>query len=101
MGFAVLLMAGLSAFTVNSKKAPVKAGLTDYYWYAVTYNEDHPNGAVMSSGDIRFSGVQQSQGYANANDGCSGAAKDCLRGFTSTISSFPSELPPGSTTTKN
>lgn len=101
MGFVVLLMAGLTAFTINVRTEPAKAGLTNYYWYAVTYNADHPNGAILNSGDIRFSGVQESQTFANANDGCSGTAKDCLRGFTSTLSSFPSEMAPGSTTTKN
>lgn len=102
MGFVVLLMAGLTAFSVNVKKvAAAEPGQANYYWYAVTYNVDHPDGAVLNSGDIRFSGVAQTQTYANANDGCSGTAKDCLRGFSSTLSSFPSEMTPNSSTTKN
>lgn len=102
MGFLVFLMAGLTAFTVNVKKASASApGQANFYWYAVTYNVDHPDGAVLSSGDIRFSGVAQTQSYANSNDGCSGTVKHCLRGFSSTLSSFPSEMTPNSTTTKN
>ena len=101
MGFAVLLMAGLTAFAVNLKKAPASSGQANFYWYAVTYTDDFPNGAVLNSSDIRFSGVAETQPYADANDGCSGSVKHCLRGFSSTLSSFPSIASPNSTTTKN
>jgi hypothetical protein len=101
MGFVVLLMAGLTAFSVNLKKEPASTNLDTFYWYAVTYNASHPDGAVLSSADSRFSGVEQTQTYADSNDGCSGTAKDCLRGFSSPLSSFPSEIAPNSITTKN
>jgi len=98
---AVVVAIGATAFTKEIKKEKTTPAVTDLYWYTVTYNEDFPNGAVMSSSDIRFSGVPQTQTYANANDGCSGTAIHCLRGFSSTLASFPNASSPVNTTTKN
>lgn len=101
MGFVILLMAGLTAFSVNLKKVPTDPKLTSLYWYVVTYDAGNPNGIVMSSSDIRFGGAPQTQPYADANDGCTGTIKHCLRGFSSTLSSFPNASSPVLVTTKN
>jgi len=102
MSFVVMIMAaGLTAFAVTSKKVPADSKLTSLYWYAVTYNATYPNGIVMSSSDIRFGGAPQTQPYADANDGCSGVNKHCIRGFSSTLGSFPNTSAPVDVTTKN
>jgi hypothetical protein len=81
LAFAVAILA--SAFTMQKKNAQK---LNPLYWYEVTYDQDHPNGVIMSSGDL----LTQDE-KANVTSPCpSGASLDCLRGFSSQITSFPS-----------
>lgn len=98
---AIILAAGLSAFAIHSNKVQHQSELASLYWYEVTYDEDFPEGVIMNSGDVRFGGVGQTESYADANDGCSGTTKHCLRGFAAPLSSFPSTDAPTSATTKN
>ncbi len=98
---AVVLAIATSAFTVIEKNTDNGTSLDNFYWYTVTYDVNHPGGAVISAGDASFSGIVQTESYANANDGCSGTSKDCLRGFSSVLTSFPNEMIPDAVTTKN
>jgi hypothetical protein len=101
MSSVVLLAAGLAAFAFNPRKTTPGPKQANLYWYTVTYNTSYPSGVILSSADIRFSGVARTQASADANDGCSGTVKQCLRGFSSTLASFPNTTSPVSTTTKN
>lgn len=65
----------------------------EYFWYTVTYDEDNPTGAILSPSDIRFSGLAQTETYADLNDGCSGTTQHCLRGFTSQLTTNPAMYP--------
>ncbi len=99
--FAIIMAAGLTAFAITSNKVQGQPELTNLYWYEVTYDEDFPDGVIMSSTAERFGGVSQTQSYADANDGCIGTVKHCLRGFASPLPSFPSTATPADATTKN
>lgn len=82
MAFAIAIFA--SAFTAPKKSSHKFSSL---YWYRITYNVDHPDGAVLNSNDFF---VQDDK--ANVSSPCSpGSVKDCLRGFSSQISTFPEE----------
>ncbi len=98
---ALILAAGITAFAISSKDPAKGSAFTNLYWYEVTYDEDFPDGVIESSSDIMFSGVAQPKPYADANDGCSGTVKHCLRGFSSPLVSFPSINAPADATTKN
>ena len=99
--FTIVLGIGINTFGTRSHPKADDKNLTSYYWYITTYNPDFPDGAIINSSDLQFSGVAETQPYADANDGCSGSIKHCLRGFSSMLSSFPSTATPASTTTKN
>jgi len=80
VAFALALLA--SAFTTQKKNAQK---FNPLYWYEVTYDQDHPNGVIMSSSDFL---VQDEK--ANVTSPCaSGSTLDCLRGFSTSISTFP------------
>lgn len=82
LAFAIAIFA--SAFTAP-RNAPKK--LSFLYWYEVTYDLDHPDGAILSSSDFL---VQDDK--SNVTSPCpSGSTKDCLRGFSSQITTFPEE----------
>lgn len=82
LAFAIAIFA--SAFTVP-KKAPQK--LTSLYWYRVTYDVDHPDGAILGSSAFYV----QSEKASVTSPCSSGSTVDCLRGFSSQISTFPEE----------
>lgn len=55
------------------------------YWYKVTYDASHPAGYIPNSTAFY---VQSEKSQVNSP--CSaGVDKDCLRGFVSTLTSFP------------
>jgi len=82
IAFALAILA--SAFTAP-KKAPQK--LSSLYWYRVTYDIDHPDGAILSSGDFYV----QDQKTSVTSPCSAGSVKDCLRGFLTQLSSFPED----------
>lgn len=70
------------AFALPRKTQPSNMHL---YWYEVTYNDQHPAGAVLSSSDFW---VQDTK--ANVIAPCpSGFSRDCLRGYTYQLTIFP------------
>jgi hypothetical protein len=78
----ILTAITVSAFSIKKPAAPK----VSYYWYKVTYNSSYPSGAILSSADFY---VQDQK--ANVSSPCDpGAVSDCLRGFSSQLSSFPS-----------
>jgi len=80
IAFAIALVA--SAFTVQKHNAQK---LNSLYWYEVTYDQDHPSGVIASSADFY---VQDEK--TNVTSPCtSGSTLDCLRGFSSQLTSFP------------
>ena len=80
IAFGLALFA--SAFTTQRKNVQKFNSL---YWYEVTYDQDHPNGVILSSADFY---VQDEK--ANVTSPCSsGSTLDCLRGFSTAISTFP------------
>lgn len=77
----------LAAFVASSFTLPRKAQPSSMhlYWYEVTYNDQHPAGAVLSSGDFWVQGTK-----AGVIAPCpSGFSRDCLRGFTYQLTIFP------------
>lgn len=81
IAFAIALFA--SAFTVKHSAHKTAASL---YWYTVTYDAQHPSGYIPSS-----SSFYTQDDKANVSSPCSaGITKDCLRGFASQLSTFPS-----------
>jgi len=82
LAFALAIF--VSAFTAQ-RKVPQKQ--VSLYWYKVTYDVDHPDGAILNSSDFY---VQADQ--SNVNSPCdAGSNEDCLRGFPSQLTSFPEE----------
>lgn len=78
--FGVAILA--CAFTLP-RKAERPSSLL--YWYEVSYNDQHPAGAVLSSGDFWVQGTK-----AGVIAPCpSGFSRDCLRGFTYQLTLFP------------
>jgi hypothetical protein len=78
---AVLVISLASAFTLK-KKAPAANQL---YWYTVTYDAGNPNGIIQASTDFF---TQDSRD--NLIPPCdAGVNKDCLRGFSAPLTSFP------------
>jgi len=91
LGFmAIVLAIGLSAFTGESKQATDNV----YYFYIVD-----GNGTIPFGSSVQFGGTK-TLAYADANDGCSGTASDCMRGFL-TQPSLPTNDPGDVHTTKN
>lgn len=68
---AAVMAIGFSSFTGENSKATD----TEYYFYVVDANGEIPAGS-----SVKF-GSPVTLGFADANDGCAGTAKDCLRGF--------------------
>ena len=87
---AVALAIAASAFTLT--KTTVKNNhkhLPDLYWYEVTYDAMHPSGYIPNSSAFYVEAPKdQVQSPCAA-----GAAKDCLRGFASSLSVFPNSSP--------
>ncbi|SRR6266542_615494 len=80
LAFAIAIFA--SAFSAPKK---VFQKLTSLYWYEVTYDAQHTSGAILSSGDFY---IQDDK--VNVSSPClSGSTKDCLRGFSSQLTTFP------------
>lgn len=80
---AIVIAISASAFTTVKKSVHKVAPL---YWYEVTYDASHPTGAVLSSGDLYTQDEK-----SNVSSPCaSGTVKDCLRGFSNQISTYPS-----------
>ncbi|MFA6245317.1 MAG: hypothetical protein WC615_00160 [Mucilaginibacter sp.] len=80
---AIIIAVSASAFTTVKTPFHKTAAL---YWYQVTYDTAHPTGAVLSSSDLYTQDEK-----ANVASPCDpGTSKDCLRGFSSQISTFPS-----------
>ncbi len=85
---AVILAIGFSAFTSFQKSDSGANDLTNYNWYRVVYDQDHPDGFIPSNAQPEFTGIDQST--ANSMDDCEDTGADCLRGFTGTPS-LPNE----------
>jgi hypothetical protein len=84
---AVIIAVSASAFTTVKHHSDKK--LAALYWYRVTYDAAHPGGMVGASSDFY---VQSEKNQVNPP--CpNGVAKDCLRGFTSAIATYPSTAP--------
>ena len=91
MGFIVVIVAiGFSAFTGERKQNKDDV----YYFYVVD-----GNGIIPSGSSVQFGGTK-TLAYADANDGCSGTANDCMRGFL-TQPSLPTSDPGDVRTKKN
>jgi hypothetical protein len=77
----VLVIAG-SAFARNSGNTDT----TQYYWYQVD-----ASGNIVS-GSQAFMGAQETVSYATSHLPCpAGEDADCIRGFTSPITTFPTK----------
>ena len=85
---AVLIIVVVSSFVFATNKTNNKNDAS-LYWYEVTYDASHLNGYIPSSSDFYI----QSQKSQVVSPCDAGVDKDCLRGFTSAITSFPSSLP--------
>lgn len=82
---AILFAVIASAFTVK-QPAINHARAASLYWYKVTYDASHMGGYIPNSSAFYVQDEKQ-----NVNSPCpSGSVKDCLRGFTTALSSFPS-----------
>jgi hypothetical protein len=85
---AVLLAVAASAFTLTTTKATVKTNhkhAPDLYWYEVTYDATHPSGDIPSSSAF-YVQAEKDQVTSPCD---AGTVKDCLRGFTAPLTSFP------------
>ena len=72
LGFIAVVMAvGFSSFEKENKQRKDDV----YYFYIVD-----GNGTIPFGSSVQFGGTK-TLAYADANDGCSGATNDCLRGF--------------------
>lgn len=91
---ASLVMAAVTlSFAGNPKsesksetKSETKAEAgTSLYWYIVTYNGSYESGAILNSEALYDEGEA-----SEITSPCpSGTVKDCLRGFTTPLTSFP------------
>ena len=78
---AVAILIVGSAFTINKEQPTEK--LNSLYWYVVTYVDGQP--VIMSSNDFHTQDVKE-----NVISPCDeGDNLDCLRGFTTPLTSFP------------
>ncbi|MDQ3683719.1 MAG: hypothetical protein M3352_11720 [Bacteroidota bacterium] len=79
---AVAVIIGFSAFSIGK---PSKSPNMSLHWYEVTYNEQYPDGVILELEDFY---VQAEKGQVTSP--CdAGTNLDCLRGFSSPISSVP------------
>jgi len=87
---AAVMAIAFSSFAAENSKP------TDdmYYFYVVD-----ANGEIPANSSVQFGG-QVTLGFADANDGCSGSSKDCLRGFT-TPPTLPTSISGDVQTKKN
>ena len=77
-----LVAAVATSSLMNKAGAKTRSGM--YYWYSV-----NASGQIVS-GSQEFGGVQKSVSYAETNLPCpAGTDADCIRGFNSQITSFP------------
>ena len=87
---AVVLAIAASAFTLT--KTTVKTNhkhSPDLYWYEVTYDSMHPSGYIPSSSSFYVEAPKD-----QVSSPCpAGTVKDCLRGFTSALTSYPNSSP--------
>ncbi|HEY8661297.1 MAG TPA: hypothetical protein VIL78_19845 [Hanamia sp.] len=82
---AVLMIVAVSSFVfANNNTTNIKN--TSLYWYEVTYDATHLNGYIPSADDFYV----QSEKNQVSSPCDAGVDKDCLRGFTSAITTFPS-----------
>ncbi|WP_131539775.1 hypothetical protein [Pedobacter nototheniae] len=86
--FSIISVVGLSAYTtkMGNKEPEKKAAL---YWYQVSYDDptNFPDGYIKT-GTAVYSHAEK----ASVTSPCAaGSAKDCLRGFTSELSSLPND----------
>lgn len=88
----MLSVAMLSSAYTTEKSSPKQ---TTYFWYRVNASGQIP------AGSLQFSGTKRTQSYADANDMCEGTNQDCLRGFETALSSFPSSEAGEEVTLKN
>lgn len=81
--FAMVAFIGFSAF--KSTVSEVKPKAAPLYWYTVTYDLANPLGYISSSAAF----VTQAE-KGTFNPGClPGNNLDCVRGFTTAITSYP------------
>jgi|GEM_PF-3113139 len=84
---AVIIAVSASAFTTVKEHNHNK--FASLYWYKVTYDAMHPTGTIVNASDFY---VQSEKSQVNSP--CDpGTAKDCLRGFSSAIATYPSNAP--------
>jgi uncharacterized protein YxeA len=81
--FAIIIAIGASAFTTNHNTNHKKTAAL--YWYDVTYDTMHPGGYIQNADDFYV----QSEKSQVASPCPTGTAKDCLRGFSSALTSYP------------
>ncbi|MFA6083426.1 hypothetical protein [Mucilaginibacter sp.] len=80
---AIVIAVTASAFTTSHNVAHKKKAAL--YWYKVTYDAMHTGGYIPNE-DAFYVQSEKSQ----VNSPCaSGTVKDCLRGFSSELTSFP------------
>jgi hypothetical protein len=79
---AVALAVAASAFT--TVKPGTTANTASLFWYQVDYS-NNPNGVINSS-DALYDHAEKTDVDSPCDQG---TVRDCLRGFTSEISSFP------------
>lgn len=84
----ILLAFGTSAFkNSNNNYNNIKAD-TEYYWYEV-----NSSGQIVS-GSEAYDGVKVDMQFAEDNLPCvPGTVSDCVRGFSSQLTQFPTSAP--------
>ena len=90
-GFVALCLAFGLVFSMSAFKSSDEGNnpkSTTLYWYQVTYDvPGYPDGYIVDSDALIAHEVKE-----NVELPCDpGDAKDCVRGFTSQITSFPSQ----------
>ncbi|HEY5463212.1 MAG TPA: hypothetical protein VIJ95_08145 [Hanamia sp.] len=84
----MLLAFGTSAFKGNKKHHNNIKADTEYYWYDV-----NSSGQIVA-GSEAYDGNKEDMVYANDNLPCTpGTVADCVRGFNSQLTQFPTSSP--------